>query len=168
MPKVILFCGLPGVGKTTLASLVASITGATILSSDKIRKELIRYPTYTRSEGRLVYETLTLLTRYLTVAGIDCILDATYSRERSRMEVKNKLHSNNVKFYVIECSCPGDVVEERLRDRKNDFSDADFSIYSKMRSIYEPVKGRHLDVDTTLSCKVNSQKIVSYVFGSSE
>lgn len=165
MSIVILFCGLPGAGKTTLARSVASRTGATILSSDKVRKELIKYPTYTRAEGRLIYDVLMLLTKYLTDAGIDCIVDATFNRERSRKEVENRLRSNNVQLYVIECTCPEEVVLERLRNRKNDFSDAGYSVYSKMKSIYEPVQGRHLGIDTSLPCGINLQKILSYVFG---
>lgn len=115
-----------------------------------------------------MYEALLLLTRYLTGAGIDCILDATFNRERSRIEVKNKLRSNNVQLYVIECSSSEDVVLERLRNRKNDLSDADYSVYSKMKSIYEPVKDLHLDIDTSLPCEVNLQKILTYVSTSPE
>jgi predicted kinase len=163
MPRVILFCGLPGVGKTTLAKSVACRTGASLLSSDKIRKELIEHPTYTRTEGRLVYDILMLLTKYLVAGGIDCILDATFNRERSRIEVENKLHSNNVQLYVIECTCPEEIVLERLRNRKNDFSDADYSVYSKMKSIYEHVQGKHLDIDTSLPYDTNLKKVLSYL-----
>ncbi|MGA6990019.1 MAG: AAA family ATPase [Nitrososphaeraceae archaeon] len=168
MPVIILFCGLPGVGKTTLAASVAKKTGATILSSDKIRKELIRYPTYASVEGRLIYDVLMLMTKYLSAAGIDCILDATFNRERSRKDVENRLRLNKVQLYVIECTCPEDVVFERLRNRKNDFSDADYSVYAKMKNIYEPVQGRHLDVDTSLPTEVNLQEILSYLLGTGE
>lgn len=168
MPIVILLCGLPGVGKTTLARSVASTTGATILSSDKIRKELIKYPTYSRAEGRLIYDVLMLLTKYFTAAGIDCILDATFNRERSRKEVEFRLRSNDVQLYVIECTCPEEVVLDRLRNRKNDFSDAGYSVYSKMKSIYEPVQGQHLGIDTSVTCEVNLEKILSYIFGDTQ
>ena len=168
MPVIILFCGLPGVGKTTLAASVAKKTGATILSSDKIRKELIKYPTYASAEGRLIYDVLMLLTKYLNAAGIDCILDATFNRERSRKEVENRLRLSKVQLHVIECTCPEGVLFERLRNRKNDFSDADYSVYAKMKNIYEPVQGRHLDVDTSLPTEVNLQEILSYLLGTGE
>jgi predicted kinase len=165
MTTVIIFCGLPGVGKTTLARSVASLTNARILSSDKIRKELINYPTYSNFERRLVYDILILLTKYLSTAGLDCILDATFTRERSRNEVKERLRPNKVPIFVVECICPENIVIERLRNRKSDFSDADYSIYMKMKNIYEPVQGEHLEVDTSLPCGTNIQKILRYVFG---
>lgn len=73
-----------------------------------------------------------------------------------------------MQLYVIECTCPEDVVFERLRNRKNDFSDADYSVYAKMKNIYEPVQGRHLDVDTSLPTEVNLQEILSYLLGTGE
>jgi predicted kinase len=168
MPVIILFCGLPGVGKTTLARSVASLIDAPLLSSDKIRKEMIYYPTYSNSERRLVYVVLVLLAKYLSGAGLDCILDATFNRERSRIEVKEKLSQNDVRLFVIECMCPEDVIIRRLRERKHDYSDADYSIYAKMKNIYEPVQGEHLVVDTSLPTEISVQKILIYVFGKGE
>jgi predicted kinase len=165
MPVIILFCGLPGVGKTTLARSVASLIDASLLSSDKIRKEMIDYPTYSSSERRLVYVVLIMLAKYLSGAGVDCILDATFNRERSRSEVREKLSQNDVRLFVIECICPEDVIIRRLRERRHDYSDADFSIYAKMKNIYEPVQGEHLVVDTSQPTEINVQKILLYVFG---
>jgi predicted kinase len=168
MPVTILFCGLPGVGKTTLASSVASSIDVPILSSDKIRKEMIHYPTYSSSERHLVYVVLVMLAKYLSEAGLDCILDATFNRERSRSEVREKLSKNDVRLFVIECICPEDIIIRRLRGRKNDYSDADYSIYAKMKNIFEPVRGEHLVVDTSLPTEINVQKILLYVFGTDE
>ena len=36
----------------------------------------------------------------------------------------------------------------RLKTRKHDFSDADYSVYKMMKRIYEPVKQEHTKLDT--------------------
>ena len=43
---IILICGYPGVGKTTVAHELAHLINAVILSTDKIRKEFIDKPSY--------------------------------------------------------------------------------------------------------------------------
>ena len=45
-----IICGLPGVGKTTLAEDLAPLINAVVLSTDRIRKELILKPTYKKQE----------------------------------------------------------------------------------------------------------------------
>jgi len=58
---IVIVCGL----KTTLSRELAPIISAIILSTDKIRKELIPRPTYRWQERRLVYDVLVLLAKYL-------------------------------------------------------------------------------------------------------
>ena len=85
---LVIVCGLPGVGKTTFAKKLAPLINATVLSTDKIRKELISSPTYEKDERRLIYDVMMLLAKYLHISGANCILDATFNREDSRTEVK--------------------------------------------------------------------------------
>ena len=146
---IIMICGLPGVGKTTLARQLAPLVNAVVLSTDKIRKELFPKPLYGRKERRLVYDVMLLIAGYLRDANINCILDGTFSKERSRREAARKLNIPHNVIYVIECNCPEDIVVSRLRTRKHDYSDADISIYLRMKKIYEPVKEKHLTVDTS-------------------
>jgi predicted kinase len=68
---IIIICGLPGVGKSTLAKELAPLINATILSTDKIRKELIPKPLYGRRERRLIYEVLIILSKYLSNANVE-------------------------------------------------------------------------------------------------
>ena len=49
----------------------------------------------------------------------------------------------------MECICPEDIIISRLRQRKYDYSDADFSVYRKMKRIYEPVNEEHITIDTS-------------------
>ncbi|MDH3278976.1 MAG: AAA family ATPase [Nitrosopumilus sp.] len=154
---LVIVCGLPGTGKTTFAKKLAPLINSVVLSTDKIRKELITKPTYQKEERRLIYDVMMLLAKYLHDSGTNCILDATFNKEDYRIEVKKKVGLSDKQFLVIECSCPENVAISRLKERKNDYSDADIEIYQKMKKIYEPVKGRHITIDTTLDPEKNAK-----------
>jgi predicted kinase len=156
---IVVICGLPGVGKSTLAKSLAPMISATILSSDKIRKELFPNPTYSPFERKLVYDVMIILAKYLNESKINCILDATFNREDSRMKIKEKLQLGNKQFHIVECLCHEEIVISRLKDRKDDYSDATIEVYQKMKKIYEPVRVDHIVVDTTLSPKENAEMV---------
>ncbi|CUR51421.1 Putative kinase [Nitrosotalea devaniterrae] len=158
---IIIICGLPGVGKSTLAKYLAPVFNATILSSDKIRKELFPIPTYLPSELKVVYDVMIIIAKYLNDIGINCILDATFNREGSRTEVKKRLELDHI--HIVECSCPEEIAISRLESRKDDYSDATISVYQKMKKIHEPVMVDHVTVDTTLAPEDNVRKIVDYI-----
>ena len=156
---IVIVCGLPGVGKTTFAKKLAPLINATVLSTDKIRKELISSPTYEKDERRLIYDVMILSAKYLHNSGANCILDATFNREDSRTEIKKKLGIQDREFFVIECTCPKNIIISRLKERKNDYSDAGVEVYQKMKKIYEHVKGKHITIDTTLNPEKNAKSV---------
>lgn len=163
---LVIVCGLPGVGKTTLSKKLAPLINAIVLSTDKIRKELIVSPTYEKEERKLIYDVMILLAKYLHSSGTNCILDATFNREESRVDVKKKLGIHDKDFFVIECTCPEEVIIPRLRERKDDYSDAGIDVYQKMKKIYEPVKGEHITVDTTLDPQINAKLVSKKILNS--
>jgi len=160
---IIIICGLPGVGKTTVAKELAPLLNAVILATDKIRKELFSKPMYGLRERRLIYDVTILMAKYLNMVGINCILDATFTRESSRREIKKKLGLASKDIHIIECICPEDIVLSRLRQRKYDYSDADSSVYKKMKRIYEPVKGVHMTVDTSMLSNTDIRSIATKI-----
>jgi len=161
---IVIVCGLPGVGKTTFAKKLAPLINATVLSTDKIRKELISLPTYEKDERRLIYDVMILSAKYLHNSGANCILDATFNREDSRTEVKKKLGIQDRDFFVIECMCPENIIISRLKERKNDYSDAGVEVYKKMKKIYENVKRKHITIDTTLNPEKNAKLVSTKIF----
>ena len=169
---IVLFCGLPGVGKTSLANELAPLINAIVLSTDKIRKEVISKPTYTKEEKGLIYDVMLLVARYLhDAAGINCILDATFNTEKSRRTAIEKLvNVSSDQIYIVECICPEDVVITRLKARKGDYSDADIDIYRKMKQLYEPVKEmeKHIVIDTSQDPKMNAEQIKTWIFRKAE
>jgi predicted kinase len=156
---IILICGYPGVGKTTLANELGPLISAIVLSTDKIRKELIEKPNYTEEEKKLVYDILILIAKYLHNVGINCILDATFNTKQSREDIKRKLQLSDDQFKIIECICPEELIISRLQNRKKSYSDADLSIYRKIKEKYETIQEKHITVDTSQSLK----KIVTEV-----
>jgi predicted kinase len=167
---IVLFCGLPGVGKTTLAEALAPLLGgAVVLSTDKIRKEIIPKPTYTTEEKSLIYNVMLLMAKYLHNAGVNCILDATFNTERSRREAIDKVGANRPQIHIVECVCPEDVTLARLKSRKESYSDADVSIYVNMKRIYEPIKEDHIVIDTSSrSPEMNAKEISSKIMNRNE
>ncbi len=157
---IILTCGLPGVGKTTLAKELAILLNAKVLSTDKIRKELFPKPSYSRGEREMVYDVLLLLAKYLHESGVHCILDATFNKKRSRDEVKDVLQLSERGIITIECVCPEQIVLARLKQRKGDYSDADFRIYKRMKKIFEPVDTPHITVDCRYDPKQNARFVM--------
>lgn len=165
---IILFSGLPGVGKTRLANELAPLISAVVLSTDKLRKEIISNPSYTDEEKELIYNIMLLVAKYLHNEGhINCILDATFNTEESRENARKKLAGATLEqIYIVECVCPEEVAISRLKARKGDYSDADIGVYRKMKQLYEPVrdKQRHIVADTTQDPKVNAEQIRTSIF----
>jgi predicted kinase len=161
---IVLVCGLPGVGKTSLSKEVAKLTKWTVLSTDKIRKELFPNPTYSTQEKRLIYDVLVLIAKYLHQSGTNCILDATFNTKYSREEIKKKLNLSSHQICIVECICPEDIVIARIKNRKNDYSDADTSIYRSMKAIYQPIEEEHIVIDTSQrSPSINAAKIINHI-----
>ena len=158
---IILICGYPGVGKTTVAHELAPLIKAVVLSTDKIRKELFDHPSYGDEEKSTIYKIFILMAKYLHNANVNCILDATFYNHQSREDVKTKLNLRNDQYKIIECICPEELVISRLKERKNDYSDADISIYQKTRKIYEPIKEKHITVDTSLCLTKTIAEVVN-------
>jgi len=163
---LVIVCGLPGVGKTTFAKKLAPLINAIVLSTDKIRKEIITSPTYEKEERKLIYDVMILLAKYLHDSGTNCILDSTFNKENSRTEVKKKRGIQDKKFFVIECLCPENIVIPRIKDRRNDYSDADIGVYQKMKKFYEPVKGKHITIDTSLDPENNAELVSTRILNS--
>ena len=161
---IVLVCGLPGAGKTSISMELAKFTNWVVLSTDKIRKELIPSPTYSVEEKRLVYDVLVLIAKYLHQSGTDCILDATFNTKYSRKQIRNKLNLSSRQICIIECICPEDIAIARIRNRKNDYSDANAYIYRSMKATYQPIEEEHIVVDTSKeSPSINASKILNHM-----
>jgi predicted kinase len=140
---VILVFGLPGSGKTTLAAELAGRIKALYLSSDRVRKEMIRDISYAPEEKAAVYDRMLGLAREAVVRrDDDVVVDATFHREEERRLFRKSLDGETAVF-VIEVRAKEELIRERLAAPRED-SDADFGVYEKIRAEWEPEADEHL------------------------
>ena len=144
-------CGLPGVGKTTVAETVADRIDGVLYRTDVVRKELLSEPEYTPEETRRVYEGLLARGRRTVEGGRNVVLDGTFFRRRYREMARQTVADADatVDFRLVKVECAEPVVRDRIRARTDDESDADFDVYLLHEDSFEPVEGEHVTVDNS-------------------
>lgn len=151
---LIIVCGLPGSGKTTLARALARKYSAVHLSSDIVRKKIVAAPTYSAEEKRRVYDEFAAHAERLLAKGKDVVADATFYRREQRMRMVRLATAAGTRSYIVLCVLPDRETEERLAGKgPRGKSDADYGVYTRMKRQFEPVSGSHVHVDTTLPLK---------------
>lgn len=163
--KLILVCGLPGTGKTTVAEAIAKKTGARILSTDIIRKEMLSNPAYTEDEKELVYSMLFNMAGMLLKDGRNVVLDGTFYKKELRENVKELAVKTKSELSIVEVVCDEPVVRERLAKRCKTCctSDADFAVYKKLKKSFEQIKEKHFTVDTSGEWQKQAYEIASKI-----
>jgi predicted kinase len=167
-PAFIAVSGLPGTGKTYFCTKLAERLPFVILESDALRKMLFPRPSYSPEESARLFQVLHQLIERLLKKGISLILDATNLSEHNRERLYNIGDRLGVKFILVRVEAPPEVVHARLRSRAEGVSpqgnsDADWSVYQKMKPSLERIRRNHYAVDTSRDITPVLEKIVREV-----
>lgn len=134
--------GLPGSGKSYLASRLAEKLKAEYINSDKVRLSLYPVRSYSEEEKLSVYQTILAMTREFLQTGRSVIVDGTFYKESIRQEYKDELAAGT-KVFFIEVIADEALIYERLRQHRP-YSEADESVYQKIKGQWEPFREDHL------------------------
>jgi predicted kinase len=167
-PAFIAVSGLPGTGKTYFCAKLAERLPFVILESDALRKALFPSPSYSPEESARLFQVLHQLIERLLKKGISLILDATNLSEHNRERLYNIADRLGVKLVLVRVEAPPEVVYARLRSRVEGInpqgnSDADWSVYQKMKPAVEKIRRNHYAVDTSRDITPVLEKIVREV-----
>lgn len=146
--RLVVLCGLPGVGKSTVAEQVTDRLDAERLRTDAVRKDLFAEPTYAEAETERVYAELHERARERLNAGESVVLDATFAQQVFRNDAREVAADSGVDFLLVRVVCAEPVVEQRLADRE-DISDADIEIHRQFREEFEEIEVDHAVVDNS-------------------
>ena len=143
---IIVILGLPGSGKTSFARMLATEVNAYHIEGDEVRKKLFPNPTYTGEETFATFSEMFHQTKKLASSNRPIILDAVFRGSEIREAVTEIAKDLGTPIKIVEVSANEEHIKERLSGRTNDKSDADFSVYLKIRDAYEEVNQPHTTV----------------------
>jgi adenylylsulfate kinase len=150
MAFAVWFTGLPGSGKTAIASRTADILKkkgieVKILQLDEIRRVLTPQPKYTDEERDIVYASLAYMAKLLTECGTNVFIDATANRQKYRDAARNIIP----RFAEVFVRCPLSVCMEREARRKAAFSPK--GIYKKSAQTGANVPGVNIPYEEPMN-----------------
>lgn len=163
-PRLILMSGLPGSGKSTVASAVASSLGAIHLNSDIVRKELSSKGKYTDNDKALVYQVLMDACSRALAEGRTVIADATFTFQHWRKAFERMATLRAVPVYWVLMTSEDAVIQSRMQRGRPFESEADYHVYQCIKEIFEPFEGAHLSLASDqLSLAAMVRLVISHV-----
>ncbi len=136
--QLIAVLGLPGTGKTTFAGILATKLQAVHLNTDKIRSHLGKRGQYDPQSKQEIYEALISQTRDALDAGKTVIIDATFYRKELRAPFIKLAKDLEIDLHWIEIKAAEETIRQRV-SKKRTYSEADFSVYLKIKNSFEPL-----------------------------
>jgi uncharacterized protein len=150
--RLVLVGGLPGTGKSTLATAASHATGWVLLRSDVVRKELAPVELSTSAVGDYgvglyqpehtdrVYSELLRRAEPLLRGGHSVLLDASWARRSWREAARQVATRTGSELIEVRCQAPPALADSRLvrRGRQEvDPSDATPAVAHTMATVFE-------------------------------
>jgi predicted kinase len=162
LPKLLIFCGIPGTGKSTIAKLVAArLEGTVHIQTDAVRA-MISSPTYTNEESEFVYSVCIMMAGEALQRGYNAFLDGTFLREEYREDALRLLRGAYDSFLVVYVHCDVTTAYARNASRKASVPQGRFN--QMLPRMQEPVRALKIDSGRT-SAELAAEAVLAQVNG---
>ena len=152
----VLFAGLPGTGKSTLARAIAQRLGAAVLDKDRVRSALFpgALTDYSAQQDQLCMRAMLEAAAYLTEhKRVDYIFfdGRTFSKQAQIEDVLLAAARAGARWRIVHVTCADAVAEGRLAhsDPGHPAQNRDPALYRRIKQHFEPITQAKLEVDTT-------------------
>lgn len=168
--KVIVFSGLPGTGKSTLAETIGRQLGIPVFAKDRLEASLLqnglRSTIEEKTLGYAGYDLLTVLAERQLILDQSVILDSVAATQTIRTAWRDLANRYSAELHVIECMC-SDVTlhRQRLRSRKRNipgWHELKWADIEKVKQYYQAWDEDRLMVDMANPVEENISRVMSY------
>ena len=143
--RIIVVCGLPGAGKSTVARYLSRHLRTAYVRSDAVRKHLAGIPLDQRGDSEIyspamtarTYQRLLELGLLLAHDGFTVILDAKYDLRSSRQAVIERARVAGIPLQFVYCAISLEARRQQLLNRRGDISDATVEILNQSIAGFE-------------------------------
>ena len=153
--KLIIFSGLPGTGKSTLAEAVGKELCIPVFARDWLEATLLRCELQSTKEDKSLswagYELMTVLAERQLILGQSVILDSVAGTETIRSTWRQLSRQYDADWRVVECICSDEALHRsRLKIRKRNipgWHELEWSDVEKVKQYYPPWNDERLKLD---------------------
>jgi predicted kinase len=168
--KMILFSGLPGTGKSTVAELIGTQLRIPVFAKDWLEASLIQSGLRLMMEDKLLgfagYELLTVLAERQFMLNQSVILDSVTSTQVIRAKWHQLAKQYGAEWRVIECICSDENLHRsRLSNRRRGipgWHELEWADVEKVKGYYPVWEEDHLVLDMVDSLDENVLKARIY------
>ena len=168
--KLIVFSGLPGTGKSTLAEEVGRHLSIPVFAKDWLEATLVKSGVVPsnrdKSLGSLGYQLLTTLAERQLLLDQSVILDSVASTGTIRETWHHLSQQYQAQWRVIECICSDESFHRsQLAKRERripDWYELSWSDVEHVKQYYLPWEGEHLALDMVNPLEINLAKAIKY------
>jgi predicted kinase len=173
MQQLIVFTGLPGVGKSSIAEPVGQALEVPVFAKDWLEAALLRSGLGAGREGErtgyAAYELLITLAGRQLALGQSAILDSVASVENVRRQWRELAAEHGARWRVIECICSDPALHRaRLAVRQRGipgWHELDWTEVERVRGYYAPWEEERLVLDTVQPLQDTIRQALDFLKG---
>ncbi|HUN05111.1 MAG TPA: ATP-binding protein [Aggregatilineales bacterium] len=163
---LILFAGMPGSGKTTLARMVSHRLSVPVFAKDRMQRVLRDHHLAAENSGDGYYLILDMADEQLSL-GLTVILDATFPLDHFRMVASEIAARHQAKFCALYFHCSDDQEWQRRMNQRVQYvpgwRPVGWSDVMRMRDYYQPWNNNALTVDSLYPPEHNLPIVLEHI-----